>query len=137
MGQNEIANPNVDSNIGLQDELGMEALVQAKEQLKKELKIFSDNKSDLEKGKINFSKQWEVDKRLYALQLEGDNIKPLDPKTKLEAMDEYFELVKEKIRAKQRQDEFNFNQQMEAFDKQIAVMQEQIDSAEKKLKEME
>ena len=74
MGTNEIANPNVDSNVGLQDELGMEALVQAKEQLEKEFKIFSDNKADLEKGKINFSKQWDVDKRYRKIINESKGV---------------------------------------------------------------
>jgi hypothetical protein len=136
MGMNEIANPNVDNNIGIQDELGMEALNQMKESLEKELKIFTDNRDDLIKGKENYLAQWEVDKRIAELQMEGDNLKPIDPKTPLEANDEYFELFKKKLAFKHRFDVYKAEEELKKFDTQIQVMQEQIDSAEKKLKEM-
>jgi DNA repair ATPase RecN len=136
MGQNEIANPNVDSSIGIQDELGKEALEQQKVALERELKVFTENKEGLIKGKENYLKQWEVDKRLLELQLEGDNIRPLEPKTKLETMDEYFELVKQMIAFKLRFDTFQAEQQIEGYDKQIEAMEEQIKSAEAELKKL-
>jgi len=137
MGKNELANPNVDSNIGIQDELGMEALEQAKVQLNKEISTFTENVESLTKGKENYIKQWEVDKRLAEIQLEGDNLMPFEPKIPLEANKEYYELVKQKIAFKLRFDTHQAEEQLKAYDIQIATMQEQIDSSQKKLKELE
>lgn len=136
MGKNEIANPNVESNVGIQDELGQLSIQQTIDNLNKEVQVFEENKESMIKGKENYLKQWAIDKRLLELQIEGDNIRPLDPKTKLEASDEYWSLVKEKIAFKLRFDEYQANQQLEGYDKQIETFQEQIDSAKAKLKEM-
>lgn len=129
-------NTNVDSSVGLKDDaLGKEIIEEQKKQLETEKDVFVKNIAEVEKTKKNFEKQWEVDKEIYEI-IESD-FGLIEPVHKYQQNPRYWELQKKKFEFQKRQDTFMAEAKLKEFDRQILILQEQLDSASKKLEEVE
>ena len=73
------ANPNTANDIGIKDDLGEDILKETVKHLENEVKMFTASLEDIEKTKARYEEQWNVDKRFWELQCDGNNLRKIDP----------------------------------------------------------
>ena len=127
----------VDDNPKLTDDLGQEIIAANSEQLRREVQLFTDNIEQNKKDEANYKTQWEVEKRLYELLLEGDNSTATNPKIKAETLPEYWELQKKMLQFKFREVKHLAESKLKHYEMNNTHLKEQLESAQSKLKELE
>lgn len=137
MGKAKPADPDAKNNVGVKDEIGKEIIAQQKKSLKREVEMFEKQLEDLQKSYDNFKDQWLIDKRMYELHLEGDNIRKINPDFKYEAIDEFWELRKKQLQYKFRMDKHMAEAKLKHYLDQKEAVEEQYRSSLEKLNEIE
>lgn len=115
--------------IGLDDEIGQEINANMRQQLEAEKKLWEENLKKAEESVSNYEEQWLVEKRLWQLKLEGDNIRPITPTSRVEEIDEWWVLQKKMA-------EFKFRETAYLGDKKLAELQNFRDECARNLKEV-
>lgn len=123
--------------VGIKDEIGKEIIESQKESLKVEIQTFEEGLKNVLEAKKNYEDQWLVDKEVYELLLEGDNLKSLNPTQKFQTIDRYWELQKLKLQYKYREDKFLAEQRLKGYDEKIKEIQEKLELAKKTLQKIE
>lgn len=132
---NKAANEEQDNDPKCKDALGKEIVEATKEQIQKELDLFESRVKDVEKAKENYQKQWDIDKEIYEICLKDFGL--INPQHKYQENPRYWELQKEKFKYQIRQDTFMAEQKLKSFDTQLKEIQDQVESAEAKLRDLE
>lgn len=122
--ENKNKTPN---EVGITDEIGVDLIKDQLLSLYDERKAFEDGLDTAEKNLENFEKQWNIDKRLYELQMENWGLIE-DKKThKIHLIDEYWDLSKEQFYyGKVRPDTFQSEKMIESFNKEIETAKERL-----------
>lgn len=115
---------------GIDDEIGQEINANMRQQLEAEKKLWEENLKKSIAGVNNYEEQWLVEKRLWQLKLEGDNIRPITPTSNVELLDEWWTLQKKMA-------EFKFRETAYLGDKKLAELQNFRDECARNLKEVE
>lgn len=123
--------------VEVQDELGDDITELTKDQLKKEIENFKKNLEQLDKDKENYEKQWEVDKELHQIQLEGDNHMLINPTYKYQQNPRYWELVKEKLKYQIRQQTAQAEGYLKSIELRKKPIIEQLESSQEMLDKLE
>jgi hypothetical protein len=126
----------VEDNVGVKDDIGMQIEAAQKEQLERELELFTKNLEQIEAEKANFAPQWEIDKELVEIILDKDNLQKVNPEFKYELNPRYWELRKKQIEYKFRMDKHLAESKLKGYDVQKTAVLEQIESSTQKLKEL-
>lgn len=127
--QHEIANTS--------DDLGAQILAEHKAQLLREKKVFEDRIADLVKTKARFKEQWETDKRLVEMQIEGNGIEFVTPERHIHKSPEYWDLQRKKLRYAFEMEKAQAESSLDGFDAQMVAVQEQLDSVLSRMKKVE
>lgn len=128
-----MSDPNAKNDLGMNDDIAKATTDAMKEQYEKEIKLFTENLERLDRGKERMQEQWEVDKRIYELRLEGDNNTPVTPMLKFETLPEYQELVKKKLQWKFDQEVFMEEERQKKYERDRAQILELLESNKKEL----
>lgn len=99
-----------------------------KEQFEKALK-------DKKEGKERFQRQWDRDKEIWELKLNG--AKKITPNYEFEENPRYWELMKDVIRDQMVQDQHVSESKLKQMDEDIKSLQEQLDSINDALEKLE
>lgn len=131
-----MAQKEMQTEVEIKDEIGQELEVSMKEQLQKEVDLFTTNIKGKKAMIKDYNEQVDLDKEIYALQLP--NFRKDDKGVwEFEKLDEYWVLQKRKheymVRMKNGQAEGQ-NLQMQ---KELEGMEEQLVSSQSKLDELE
>ena len=126
-----------EDNPKLTDDLGQEIIAANSEQLKREVELFANNIEQNKKDEANYKTQWEVEKRIYELLLDGDNQRAVNPKIKVEELDEYWDLQKKMLQFKYREVKHLAEGKLKHYEMNNTHLKEQLESAQSKLKELE
>lgn len=129
-------NKDMPTEVAIQDEAGQEIMKAQAEDLQREIDLFKKNLTDLDKTEANFKEQFDIDVEINSIIMDGDNMKPLVPKTKFEESERFWELQKIKHGFTIRQQNHLGTQQLEGYKVQRVAMEEQLASATQKLEEM-
>jgi len=116
------------------DEVGREIVQTQIESLTREMEGFLDNKKQLQEAIDNYKPQWEVDDELYKLMIAGQ--KKIEPQFEFERDPRYWELRTKQLESKYKMDKFMAESRLAEYDRQMKLLDEQIDSAKTKLKEL-
>lgn len=100
-----------------------------------EIKQFEQALKDKIAGKERFSKQWDRDKRIWEIKLEG--AKKITPTFEYETNPEYWELIRSVIEDQVTQDTYMSEKKLEHYDVEIESLQEQIDSNKEALAKLQ
>lgn len=135
---------NSDNNIGVMDDIGVQM---AKDQLiahEKEIEACEEALVELEKDYNNYNDQWQIDKRLFELELEHFGKREEHITHKVELIPEFWELQKKKQEYRVRMETHNAEEHLKAIRKQQEALNKQLEIAhknkvviEQKLKEAE
>jgi len=136
MGQ-RTADEDKQNNATVNDELSADIVSEFKRNAELEIKQFKQNLIDIDKAIANYSEQWDVDKKLFEIQLEGDNHHLVTPTYKYQELPLYWELVKKKIAFSFKEQNHLAKQRFKGWEIQKEQIQEQIDSSQAKLDELE
>ncbi len=135
MAQKE-ANPETQNNAVVEDELTQEIVESNIKQLEAEIKQFKNNLDQIEKSRKNYKDQWEIDKELYEMQLDGDNFHLVTPTHNYQKLPRYWYLVKQKIEYKFKEEVHMANARLEKMDLDEKTIKEQLKSSQDKLNEL-
>ena len=136
MGQEEVKKDDkVKSDVGIDDNLGEVIVEEQKKSLEKEVKQFTERIEDNRKNKKRVVEQWAVDKEVFEIQQEGFHT-GAEPKMAFELNPRYWELMKQKHAWSFEQEQARYEGWLKQTDKELEALQEQLDSATNKLKEL-
>lgn len=133
----ENSNPEMKNNVEVNDELGQQIVETNKEQLLKEIELFTNNIEELDKQEKNYNDQWLIDKELLEIQMTDDNHELVTPTYKYQTLPRFWELVKKKTAYRVRQETHLAESSLKGFVEQRKVLIEQLESSSEKLKELE
>ena len=123
------------NEIGVDDEIGQQIGERQIEVIQQELdSVFLPNLERARKGKARMEEQWEVDKRIYELTIDG--FKTCQPRMAFEENPEYWELQKQKQQWKFDQEIHQHKAMMEQYAQKEAELLENIETARATLKEL-
>lgn len=128
--------PSQMDEVKVQDDLGQQIIDEQISSLVREIKLFSKEKEDTQKSLDNYKTQWNVQKRLYEIMLDGDNIESVTPKIKYEKIPEFWELQKQMLGFKIRQDTHLNESKIKGYEQALKVHTEGLDSALSKYKDL-
>lgn len=129
MQKNEPTGMTGNDMIGIEDEIGEEISANMRGQLESEKALWEKNLTLAEAGIKNYSEQWDIEQRLWALKLDGDNIKPINPASKVEQLDEWWDLQKKMA-------EFKFRETKHFGDRKLEELKAQRDKCAEELKQV-
>lgn len=122
-------------NVQIQDEIGKDIIAEQIKALEREIKGFEENKQSLIDAKANYIPQWDIDKEIYEIMIEGH--KKIEPTHYFEQNDRYWELRRKQLEYKYRSDKFTAESRIKGYDTQLQMIEEEIASAKKKLAEIQ
>jgi len=123
---NKEATPN---GVGVTDELGVNMLKKQLLNFYAERDAFVQGKEQATKNLENFEKQWNIDKRLYELQMENWGLLDEKKTHKIHLIDEYWELAKEQFYySKVRPDTFQSEKLIEGYKDEIITADKRLQS---------
>jgi glutaredoxin 2 len=124
------------TEVGVQDDLGAQIIERQIEVIKHELEqVFIPNLEREQKAKARMQEQWEVDKRLYEITIEG--FVSCEARMKYEENPEYWALHKKKQQWKFDQEINQHEMMMKAYDQKMEELQKNIEVAQAKLAELD
>lgn len=83
--------------VGNKDEIGMDFIEKQREQILRDIKNHEEQLEDIKKTKERHARQLARDKRIFAIRLEGENHRRIEPSFKYEESDEYWNLIKDTL----------------------------------------
>ena len=122
-------------NVEIMDELGQEIVAEQLKSLHRELSGFEDNLKQVLEAKENYEPQWEIDKRLYEIMIEGH--RKIEAQHEFEKNDEYWELRKRQLEYKFRQEKHLAESRINGYNIQIEALTKQVNSNKTKIDELE
>ena len=137
MGKNRDADPESKNDLGVHDDLGEEIEAAQRVALERELKQFTTQLEDTQKEKARYSEQWGVDNELYQMMIEKNSKVPEHQAFEYEKEPRYWELRKTQLGFKYEMDKHLAESRIKGYDKISEEVQEQIDSATKKISELD
>lgn len=136
MGKNVKADENKANNVEITDEYGKDILKSQMDSIKKEKEYFEVQLQKAKDGRERFIKQWTRDQKIYELMLNNFSMLPEKTTMKYETFPEYWELKKQQFEDKFEQDRHMTEAKIADYDRQISAFEEEIASADTKLKEL-
>jgi len=136
IGQEVYEKAGIKNNVSVKDDIGQDIEAEMIEALEREVALFNKNLDKIEADKENFVTQWKVDNELYQLMIEGSAKVPEHRVFEYEQSDRYWELRKQQLEFKYRQDKFMSEQRLGQYDTSKLALQEQLDSSQSKLTEL-
>ncbi len=133
MAQEELQTKNA-----LKDELSLEIEAEQRKKLNEELEAFKLQLKTKEGHKERYISMVKRDHRLYEIML--DNFKFATervPTWEFEKIAEYTEIKKDQLNDKYIEDKVMSEGKVKSYDQELTAIQEQIDSCERKLKELD
>lgn len=134
--QNTESDPTVESEVGILDDNGSSIVEQQRKEFEKEIDLFSRNIATLQEAKANYQVQWDIEDQIYAIRLEGDNSKAVNPKFKYEQDGRYWKLIKQMTEFQYKQEKHLAENRLLGYDQRMRDTQQQLDSVIAKLNEL-
>lgn len=136
MVEEQIVRPVVEDNPSTTDKLSEDNMEEMVKKYQLEIENMEKNIVMATELKAMDSARFDIEKKLWALHLEGDNIELVNPTNKLHAQPRYWELQKELLALDYALQEKDREETIKSHDQGIKNMKKNIESIQSKLKDM-
>ncbi len=126
-----------DNPSDLNDDLAKDLSEEMLKKYQSEIKVMNSNIEAATELKKDTEDRLEIEKQVWALHLEGDNVKPTNPKNHLEECDKFWELQKLLLKMDYDLQLRDREETIKSHEKGIENMQNNIKSIEEKIKDLE
>lgn len=106
------------NEVGVKDDIGLDMIKRQLGALLVEEEAFVEALEQGEKSYENYQKQWDIDKRLFELQLEHFGLEEKNYTHKLHSVPEYWDLEKTKFEYKVKQETFSAEQRLKQYEEE-------------------
>jgi len=131
--KNELNTPN---EVGIMDDMGIDMVKRNLGAVLDEQKAYAEAVEVAQKNYDNYKKQWDIDKRLFELELENWGKIEGEATHKIELVPEFWELQKKKKEFAIRQETFSAEQRMKGFLEDVKNSQERLELLNEQEKEL-